>query len=165
MLNHVSSPAVPASRYGACMKRMMIFGLLGPPVGYIVFLGQGIRLTSVVSDVFLFTAGFWLLLPFAYIFGLIPALVCAIFDWLLSSYKRSIRFAFIGFLGGLVCFLPFTYGDPTHFRWSWLQSLSFALIGAVPAIVCSWLSEAHSNEKSPARGRAFVTSDRLSADQ
>ncbi|MGH9808829.1 MAG: hypothetical protein ACRD9W_16545, partial [Terriglobia bacterium] len=80
------------------------------------------------------------LLPLAYMFGIIPALIAAVFDHLLARFAVRGRILwttlFSYFLGFLPIINPLVLGfvrgpDPL---------LLIGLTGAVPGAICSWLS-------------------------
>jgi hypothetical protein len=121
------------------MKRFVIFALLGPPLGLlIVFLmpsfTHGKPLEFPAPD------GMLLLSPFAYLFGVVPALLTAIADWLLAKalplYARVPTTAAFGYL---VTFLTmFLTYNPS--KVSLPLVFAYGIVGLVPAAVCSLLS-------------------------
>lgn len=83
------------------MKRFVIFGLIGPLVGFLVLiaLGGGFRSN--------FWEAFFIALPFAMVAGLAPALVTAAFDHVfqmrgISPWDRYILTGIVGY-GAAYC--------------------------------------------------------------
>ena len=115
------------------MKRLAIFGLLGPPLATVILflvllpiagLLEGQRIEISIS-------------PSAYLYCLFPALVLAMFDWVTQMIElpyRPIAAAIVGWILtslGLreILALPDLPG--------WF--LAIGLLGAIPAFVCSWV--------------------------
>ncbi|MGB7257356.1 MAG: DUF5413 family protein [Pseudolabrys sp.] len=123
------------------MKRYLIFGLLGPPLGFVTgfwIILQGINWWLGSESTFDYHQV--VLLPLAYMFGIIPALIAAVFDHLLARFAVRGRILwttlFSYFLGFLPIINPLVLGfvrgpDPL---------LLIGLTGAVPGAICSWLS-------------------------
>ncbi|WP_028135473.1 DUF5413 family protein [Bradyrhizobium japonicum] len=120
------------------MKRFSIFLIVGPILGYVVMLiiSDGLKGISVIlSD------GFVLLLPFAFIFGLVPALIAAVADLVLersgvASVGRWFTTGVIGYLATYISILGAYFAEhPPSFDYG------LGLTGAVAAMACSWLSE------------------------
>lgn len=120
------------------MKRFSIFLIVGPILGYVVMLimSDGLKGISVI-----FGVGFLLFLPFAFIFGLGPALIAAVADLALErsgvvSVARWFATGLIGYLATYLLSLNSYFADhPLSFDYG------MGLIGAVAAVACSWLSE------------------------
>ena len=113
------------------MKRFLIFICLYPGVA-LLSLGAFISIEiSALPD----NPEAVKLVGWAYVVGVVPALVCAAVDWLLRKTRlRFIGTTLVGYAIGLLIGLAF-------FDWGLVgRILAFALIGAIPAAVCSWLS-------------------------
>lgn len=117
------------------MKRWAIFGLIGPFIGFLVFisLGGGFRSHAVES--------FLIVLPFAMVAGLAPAMVAAVFDrvfekWGVGKLDQLIRMAAVGYGAAYFLMLEnlFEATPLISFEYRW------ELIGAIPAVLCSWLN-------------------------
>ena len=120
------------------MKRFSIFLIVGPILGYVVLLIMSDGLKAIIV---IFGVGFLLLLPFAFIFGLVPALIAAVADLVLErsgvmSVRRWFTTGVIGYLATYILILNNYFAE---------SALSFTygmgLTGAVAAVACSWLSE------------------------
>ncbi|WP_194471518.1 hypothetical protein [Bradyrhizobium sp. CCBAU 51753] len=118
------------------MRRFAIFGLIGPFVGFLVFIALGGGFASHAVEAFL------ILLPFAMIAGLVPAILTALFDSAFEKWplRRSGRFMGVAAIGYATAYLLMlenlvetTVSIPFEYRWG--------LIGAIPAVFCSWLNE------------------------
>ena len=116
-------------------KRLTLFGLLGPPLGFVTgFWGLLQILTVAVGDPPTIHPGQILLLPMAYMLGLVPALLAGAID----HSVRNVRFGpiYTCLAGYLLGFLPIgvslimgLMGGP--------YVLIFGLVGAIPALICS----------------------------
>jgi hypothetical protein len=117
------------------VRRWSIFIVIGPLVGFLVLVALGGGFQSHAVEAFV------LVLPFAMVAGFAPAIVTASFDylfekWGLQQLHRLIGVALVGY--GAVYLLTVanlaeaTPLVPLEFRWG--------LVGAVPAVICSWLS-------------------------
>lgn len=101
-----------------------------------LIISDGLKGISVIlSD------GFVLLLPFAFIFGLVPALIAAVADLVLersgvASVGRWFTTGVIGYLATYISILGAYFAEhPPSFDYG------LGLTGAVAAMACSWLSE------------------------
>jgi len=110
------------------MKRFLIFVLLGPVLGFLVFLARDLAAGKVFG-------GF----PFVYLFGLPIVLVMWAEDWLLSDKialgMKVATSACVGYLASIAMLL---LTSALHIELP--QHLSFGLVGAIPAAACSWLA-------------------------
>jgi hypothetical protein len=118
------------------MIRFPLFAFLGPFIGYLVFivLGGGFRSHAAES--------FVIVLPFALMAGLLPALATAALDrliemWGPESFQRYLLTGLVGYaaayllmLGNLLEISPLI-----QLRYDW------GLIGAIPAVICSWITD------------------------
>ena len=117
------------------MIRFALFCVLGPLIGFLVFilLGGGFKSHAAES--------FASLVPSALLAGFIPALVVAALDrmfesWGATSLQRCLLVGFAGYAAAYLLMLEnlFETLPLLPFRYDW------GLIGAVPAVMCSWIS-------------------------
>jgi drug/metabolite transporter (DMT)-like permease len=118
------------------VRRWTIFGLIGPFVGFLVFVGSGGGFRSHAVQSFL------VVLPFAMVAGFVPAMVTATFDRLFErrgvrQVDRLFRIALVGYGAAYLLMLEnlFETTPLISFQYRW------GLIGAVPAVICSWLNK------------------------
>ena len=118
------------------MKRFVIFVLLGPVIGFIVFVLRDIAGGKIFGGF----PGVLIGLPFAYLFGIVPALIMWLEDWWLCERiplpAKIATSALTGYLA--VIALLWLNTAPGQVRAP--QFLTFGLVGAVPAVICSLLS-------------------------
>ena len=118
------------------MRRWAIFGLIGPFVGFVVFisLGGGFQSHTVES--------FFIVLPFAMIAGFVPAMVAGVVDriferWGVRKLDQLVGMAAVGY--GAAYLLMFENAFETtpliFFEYHW------GLVGTIPAVLCSWLNK------------------------
>jgi hypothetical protein len=124
------------------MKRFLIFGLLGPPLGFVtafwVMLPALDWSLGASSHVGLHQI---VLLPVAYMVGIVPALLAALFDYGLA--RRHVRWrilwtTLVSYAAGFIPIASSMFDGFVHGPYV----LLFGLIGAVPGAICSWLSRA-----------------------
>lgn len=116
------------------MRRFLIFGLLGPPAGFVVtFFG----LLPLIGGEPSFDPHGIVLLPLAYFLGLVPALIAAGFDhWLARMASGT----------GQYGSRPLDSASAScRVAWAFLVTpspyfLIYGVIGAVPGFICSWLA-------------------------
>ena len=120
------------------MKRFLIFSLLFPGIA----LAVSFALLSMAMGMFpdnpqaLPVVAGW-----GYVVGVVPALVCAVVDLLLRKTRipAVIGTTLVGY--GIVILAGLTIFD-----WGLIgRILAFGLIGAIPAAMCSWLSNEKQN--------------------
>jgi hypothetical protein len=126
------------------LKRLLVFVLLGPPLGMLTGL---LGLLPIVSfflgdpasiDVHQITA-LPALIPVAYVIGLAPALLVGLLDEALYRWDIGHRILWCAVFGFAVSFLPLL----TSLMIGFIHGpflLLFGLIGAVSGAVCSWLA-------------------------
>lgn len=118
------------------MKRFLIFLLLGPALGFAVFVIRDV----VGGKIFGGPIGFLLGLPFAYLFGLPIVLVIWAEDWWLwrkiPIWLKVLTSAVTGYAASIaVLVLLASRALSVH------EILTFGIVGAVPAAVCSLLAQ------------------------
>lgn len=122
------------------MKQLLIFSILGPPLGMATgLLGAMPMLCWWLGDRAMLDYHQIVLLPLAYMIGGLPAIIVALFDWLLARHHapwRIVWTALFAFCAAFVPLLPsilhrFIHGYP---------ALLFGILGVVPGAICSYLS-------------------------
>jgi hypothetical protein len=115
------------------MIRFSVFTVLGPLIAYFVFIGLG---GGIKGD----SAGivFGMLLPVAWIAGLVPALITAALDKLFERLRaRSVqRYLLTGIAGYASAYL-FMLENYLEIEPMFPLRYAWGLIGAIPAIICS----------------------------
>jgi hypothetical protein len=108
------------------MKRFLIFSILVPPLALVIFNAPDVVMHHDFKLLDLMTFGL------TYTILIIPAWLLAIVDWKFRSFAgTTIAGAAIAYLAALIIGFPFLDSGST---------LMIGLIGAIPAAVCSWLS-------------------------
>lgn len=123
-------------------RRLLIFGLLGPPLGFAVGFWMLLPLLNwATGGDSTFEWGQLMLVPVAYWLGLLPALLAALVDHLLARRGVRWRAAWTALFAAAASFVPLISGLAMGYLGSpWL--LVWGVIGAVPGFVCSLLSGA-----------------------
>ena len=118
------------------MKRFLIFLILGPLLGLLVFMLRNAFAGKIVGGFMGFVFG----LPFGYFFGLPIVLVMWVEDWFLSDKiglgMKVATSACVGYVASIAMLLLLT--SALHLQLP--QIPSFGIVGAIPAAVCSWLA-------------------------
>ena len=112
------------------MKRFLIFTVLYPALGLLIFLASdpSSRNVNLLP----------LMLGDAYLAGIIPAWLSAAVDWKLSrSHLRLLGTAVTGAAVVMAGLVALHFGEILT---GWVAVIMISLIGGVPAAVCSWLS-------------------------
>jgi hypothetical protein len=119
------------------MIRFPVFAVLGPLTGFFVFVGLGGGIKGDSAGII-----FGMLLPVAWIAGLVPASITAALDKLFERLgARSIqRYLLTGIAGYASAYLfmlenYFEVEQLFPFRYDW------GLVGAIPAVICSFVTE------------------------
>jgi hypothetical protein len=124
------------------MKRYLIFGLLGPLLGGFILLLVNTTLSGYwdqtnASEVAKLFAVFFKTLQFTYLFGLLPLLMFAAIDDILSHIQRVnpvLRMLLVGVVAFFAsAFLYSRNGGPG-------QYVLYGLVGLLPAMLSSWLA-------------------------
>ena len=118
------------------MNRFLIFLLLFPAVATVSFYAVVYALTGAVVD-----SGSGPVLM--YLVFIAPGLLAALFDWLVAktSIPAVIATTLVAY-GSSVLVLGGALGSSKHI-------LALGLIGAIPAALCSWLSNRQHGGKQP----------------
>lgn len=117
-------------------RRLLIFALLGPPIGFVV-----VRYGLLFDTINGFEWQQFILLPMIYAIGLVPALAVAGVDQLLASKGVRWRALWTAASGYLAAFIPILVSI-LHFGLTSPYVLLWGVVGAIPAFVCSILSGA-----------------------
>ena len=115
------------------LKAIVLFGLLGPVVGLLTVWIPGAA-TSGQWDL----RSFALAVPFAYLFGFIPAICCGLFLGIFRSRLRGVRGYSIAAVAGAVCaaayyLLLYAPDSPDLNR-----SSAFVIAGFIAGLVCGF---------------------------
>jgi hypothetical protein len=117
------------------MRRFLVFLLLGPLIGFAVFAVRDI----IGGKIYGGAIGLLVGLPFAYVFGLPIVLVMWFEDWLLEDkmglWPKLLTSALTGY-AAVIALLVVATSRPLSMR----EILTFGVVGAIPAVVCSWLA-------------------------
>lgn len=113
------------------MIRFALFGVLGPFIGLMVAVALGGGFKSHAAE------SFAIVLPFAFLVGVIPALAAAALDrifevWGARSLQRYLLAGLSGYAAAYLLMLENLFEtSPLSFGYDW------GLIGAIPAVICS----------------------------
>jgi hypothetical protein len=133
------------------MKRFLIFATVAPRLGFVTAFWVMLQIANWVAgspSTFDFLQQM-VLVPTAYLVGLVPALLAAWFDHAPARRNFPHRIALTGLFGYAISYVPlvgalwlgFVHGPSV---------LLFGLVGAVPAAVCSWLANAQRGQPASA---------------
>jgi hypothetical protein len=127
------------------MKRFAIFVLLGPLFGFVVFVLRDIAGGKIYGGF----PGVLFGLPFAYLFGLLPALVMWLEDWWLCERINLPAKVATSALTGYVAVVALLLLNTAAGQVKLPQIISFGLVGAIPAVICSLLSWTGFSREAP----------------
>jgi hypothetical protein len=120
---------------GGGMKRFLIFLLLSPLLGFTVFIIRDIAGGMIFGG----PMGFLFGLPFANLFGLPVVLIMWAEDWWLADKinlpVKVVTSACVGYVAVIAILLM---AATRHL--SLHECLTFGIVGAIPAAICSWLA-------------------------
>ncbi len=118
------------------MIEALLFGLLGPIAGLLTFIVLGGGLKDLPLDTF------GIVLLFAYLAGLVPALITAAFDIFLDvrGAKGIPKYLLTGAFGYAAAYVVAFEVTPLL-----LYQPRWGLIGAIPAAICSWIADKITN--------------------
>ena len=137
------------------MKRYLIFGTIGPPVGGLLMLfatsmASGYWTETSWSEISKFLGAFVTTLPYSYLFGIVPTLMLGAIDDVLFHAPRIhyvIRMLIIGAIGFAAAELLYGSRGPDSGA---LQFVLYGLVGFVPGILSSWLAHRYVDEPQAA---------------
>jgi len=122
------------------MKRLLIFGAIAPPLGFVVAFWVMLQIANwLAGSPTTFDVAQIMMLPTIYLVGLTPALLAAWFDHVLAKRNVAYRIALTALFGYAISYLPLAGVYRVGFAHG-PEILLFGLIGAVPSEVCSWLA-------------------------
>jgi hypothetical protein len=120
------------------VRRLLLFGLLGPALGFVMAFWVILQIFNVATGgESTAHPGQLILLPMAYALGIVPALATGLIDH--YFHKKKLGVLYTCFAGYLLGFMPIA----TTVLMGFLHGpfvLLFGLIGAVPALVCSLIA-------------------------
>lgn len=122
----------PNRRVRELKRRILVFGLLGPVLGYLVFLALSGDHAALVGR----TVG--LVLPLVFAVEVAPFLICAVVDFFMENVRWWERVVVAFLLGFLLTYAAVFALLPSAASTDW-RILPLGLVGAVPAAICSWL--------------------------
>ena len=111
------------------MMRFLIFSVLFPPLALLVFIAPDVMARGEFPEMGLLFG----LLELAYLFTIVPAWVTAGANWLLSSRPFYLRFVATIVVAAIVAVLTARYLGERG------EVVKVALMGAIPAAICSLL--------------------------
>jgi hypothetical protein len=121
------------------MKRLLIFAVLGPPLGLLTGMwGIVPMLNWSLGAPAVFDYHQIGLIPLAYMVGLVPALLAGVFDGILARRNIGYRVLWCALFGYAMSFVPLLSSLSKGFLHGPFL-LMFGLLGAVPGAVCSWI--------------------------
>jgi hypothetical protein len=119
------------------MIRFPVFTILGPLTGYFVFIGLGGGIKGNDAAII-----FGMLLPVAWIAGLVPASMTAaldkLFEWLGA---RSVLRCLLTGMAGYACAYLFMLENYFEIEPLFPFQYGWGLVGAVPGVICSFVTE------------------------
>jgi hypothetical protein len=124
------------------MIEALVFGLLGPIAGLLTFIVLGGGLKDLPLDTLV------IVLLFAYLAGLVLALITAAFDIFLDAWgaKGIPKYLLTGAFGYAAAYVVAFEVTPLL-----LYQPRWGLIGAIPAATCSWIADKITNPVQESR--------------
>jgi hypothetical protein len=123
------------------MNRLLVFALVGPPLGLAIGLGVLVPALNVAfGDPPQWDWRQIVLIPLAYMVGLAPALAAGIFDEALARRKTKRRPFWTGAFAFAMSFLPSAAAIVSGMAHGPFL-LIFGLVGALPGAICSLLAD------------------------
>jgi len=136
------------------MKRYLIFAVVGPLIGGFLLLlattyASGYWTDTNLGEVKKLFVVFAKTLQYAYLFGIIPALMIGSIDdilWHVKKVSWPLRMLIVGVLGFIAAELLYGSRGPDS---GVVQFILYGLVGFVPAVLSSWLSHKYADEQKP----------------
>jgi hypothetical protein len=136
------------------MKRYLIFAAVFPFVAGFLLLfattyASGYWTETSIAEVKKLFVVFAKTLQYAYLFGIVPALMLAAVDDILFNVRRIgwvVRMLIVGALGFVAAELLYGSRGPDS---GVVQFILYGLVGFVPATLASWLSHKYAEEQKP----------------
>ena len=133
------------------MKRYLIFAAIGPFLGGLLLLfattfASGYWTHPNWAEVGQFLAAFVRTLQFAYLFGIVPALMLGAIDDILLHVRRIgpvVRMLIVGTIGFAAAELAYGSRGPDS---GVVQFFLYGIVGFVPATLSSWLAHKYAEE-------------------
>jgi hypothetical protein len=119
------------------MIRFPVFAVLGPLAGYVVFISLAGGFKGDGAEV-----AFGMLLPVAWIAGLVPASITAALDMLFERLgARSVQTHLLTGIVGYACAYLFLFENYFETEPMFPFRVDWGLVGAIPAVICSLVTE------------------------
>jgi hypothetical protein len=136
------------------MKRYLIFAAVMPFIGGFLLLfattyASGYWTDTNIAEVKKLLVVFAKTLQYAYLFGIVPALMLGAVDDILFSIKRIgwvVRMLIVGAIGFVAAELLYGSRGPDS---GVVQFILYGLVGFVPAVLSSWLAHKYADEQKP----------------
>jgi len=136
------------------MKRYLIFAAVGPLIGGFLLLfattwTSGYWTDTSFGEVKKLFVVFAKTLQYAYLFGIVPALMLGAIDDILYHVKRirwPVRVLIVGAIGFVFSYLLYSSRGPDT---GIAQVILYGLVGCVPATLSSFLSHKFAEEQKP----------------
>jgi uncharacterized membrane protein YeaQ/YmgE (transglycosylase-associated protein family) len=136
------------------MKRYLIFGVLGPLIGGFILLfvttyQSGYWEQTSLAEIGKLFVVFIKTLQYAYLFGIVPALMIASIDDILYHVRRIgplLRMLIVGVVAFGAATLLYSSRGPDS---GLVQFLLYGLVGFVPGTLSSWLAHKYADEQKP----------------
>jgi hypothetical protein len=136
------------------MKRYLIFGAVGPLIGGFLLLiattyASGYWNETSLSEVGKLFVVFFKTLQYAYLFGIIPALMIGSIDDILVHVRKIswlVRLLIVGVLAFIAAELLYGSRGPDS---GVVQFILYGLVGFVPMTLSSWLSHKYAEDRRP----------------
>ena len=134
------------------MKRYLIFAAVGPFFGGFLLLfattyASGYWTETSIAEVKKLFVAFAKTLQYAYLFGIVPALMLAAVDDILLNIRRIgwvVRLLIVGALAFVAAELLYGSRGPDS---GVVQFILYGLVGLVPTTLSSWLSHKYAEEQ------------------
>src|ERR1700712_565564 len=138
------------------MRRFLIFAILFPPIAFVVAFWIMLQIANwAAGGPSTFDYHQVILLPLAYLVGIVPALLTAKADDILFKQRVRYRILWAAFAGYIFIFMPLLAALTMGFVHG-PYLLLFGMIGAVPAAVCSWVAGHKATVVAGGNGRAAL---------
>ena len=136
------------------MKRYLIFAAVMPFIGGFLLLfattyASGYWTETSIAEVKKLFVVFAKTLQYAYLFGIVPALMLAAVEDILFNVRRIgwvVRMLIVGAIGFVAAELLYGSRGPDS---GVVQFILYGLVGFVPATLASWLSHKYAEERQP----------------
>ena len=135
------------------MKRYLIFGAVGPLIGGFLLLfvttwTSGYWTDTNLGEVKKLFVVFAKTLQYAYLFGIIPALMLGAIDDILYHVRKigwPVRVLIVGAIGFIALHFYIPRGPDSGIA----QIIMNGMVGCIPATLSAWLSHKYAEEQKP----------------